>query len=99
MASPARTDAETLKILETIKPAYERLRSERIRNEGVIERCERDHKEAEAKAIEIFGTSDEAAMRDQITERRAGNAAAVDDFVAQVRQIESALAELDGRPA
>lgn len=99
MASPARTDAETLGILEKVRPVYERLRSERMRNEGVIQGCERDHKAAEERAMEMFGTSDEGEIRAIIEERRARNATRVDDFDAQVRQIQASLAEVDGRPA
>lgn len=99
MASPARTDAENQKTLEGIKPLFERLRAEQIRNESVIERCEKDYREAEAKAVEVFGTSDEAEIRRIIEERRAANAAEVDDFVASVRAHKAALEELDARPA
>jgi hypothetical protein len=104
-APPARAvqaapnDADTLRVLETVKPQYERLRSERIRNEGEIERCERDHKAAEENAIATFGTADEGEIRAKIEERRAANADRVGDFRERVAQIQRSLAELDGRPA
>jgi hypothetical protein len=86
-----RPDAENLKRLEELRPAYERLRTERIRAEGEIERLARELEAARAEAQEVLGTQDEEEIRRLIEEARADNARRLDAFAAELAAIEARL--------
>ncbi|ACA20553.1 hypothetical protein M446_6287 [Methylobacterium sp. 4-46] len=91
----SRTSQETeaLRRLEALRPAYERLRADRIRAEGDVERLSAELEAARAQAREELGTDDEAAIRAMIEEVRAENARRVEAFAQALRAVQ---AELDG---
>lgn len=95
MSNAARSDAENLRALQDIQPRYERLRTARIRVDGDIERFAKEFADAQKAAEEMLGTSDEAAIRTMISEARAENTQAVDEFVAAVRAVEDEIAALE----
>jgi hypothetical protein len=97
-ARSAPPNADPLKRLDELRPAFERLRTERIRAEGEIERLTRELEAARAEALVAFGTDDEAEIRRVIEAERADNAALVDEFAERLRAIGARLAAL-GRPA
>lgn len=90
----ARTDADTLRRLEELRAAHDRLRTERIRAEGDVERLTREWDAARAEARAAFGTDDEAALQARIEDLRARNAREVDAFAEKLRAIEARLGEL-----
>lgn len=85
-------DSKTLKRLDELRPAYERLRAERIRAESEIERLEGELEEARRAAREAFGTDDETALAALVAEARAQNEAALEAFAARLKAIEARLA-------
>jgi phage shock protein A len=89
-------DSKTLKRLDELRPAYERLRAERIRAEGEIERLTAELEEARRAARDAFGTDDEGALADLVAAARAENEAALDAFAARLRAIEARLASSGG---
>jgi phage shock protein A len=89
-------DSKTLKRLDELRPAYERLRAERIRAEGEIERLTAELEEARRAARDAFGTDDEAALADLVAAARAENEAVLDAFAARLRAIEARLASSGG---
>jgi hypothetical protein len=97
-AKTTSADGDHLKALDQLRPAFERLRTERIRAEGEIERLSRELEAAEAEARAAFGTTDEAAIRRSVDAARAENAALVEDFAERLRRIGRRLADL-GRSA
>ena len=89
---------DPLKRLEETRAAYERLRTERIRAEGEVERLSSELDAARAEARAAFGTDDERAIAALVAEARARNAALVEDFAGLVGGIEARLKALgDGR--
>ncbi len=98
MSANARSSADPLKRLEEMRASFERLRTERIRAEGEIERLSRELEAAEAEARAAFGTTDEVAIRRSLDAARAENAALVEDFADRLRRIGRRLADL-GRSA
>lgn len=95
MARKDRPEADTLRRLEELRPAYERLRTEAIRAEGDIERLTAELEAARGAAREALGTDDEAEIARLIAEARAENAARVAAFAGLVRGIEAELARLE----
>lgn len=95
-SAPTRTDADSLKRLEALRPAYERLRAERIRAEGEIERLTAELETARHLAREALGTDDEAEIRRMIETAQAENAARIESFGDLLRGIEADLARLAG---
>lgn len=94
----SRTNADTLALLERLRPAYERLRAERIRAEGEIERLTRELEAAREAARAELGTDDEGEIAVMIETARARNAALVEAFEAAVRAVEGRLATLERTP-
>lgn len=90
------SDAEALKRLEALQPAYERLRADRIRAESDVERLTAELAAARAQAREELGTDDEAEIRRTIEEARAENARRVEDFARALRAVQDRLDALDG---
>ncbi|MDQ4136260.1 MAG: hypothetical protein M3158_08765 [Pseudomonadota bacterium] len=95
MAKKERAEADTLRQLEELRPAYERLRREAIRAEGDIERLTAELEAARAAAREALGTDDEAEIARLIAVAKAENAARVEAFAALVRGLEGELARLE----
>jgi hypothetical protein len=92
-AKTARSEGD-LKRLDELRPAFDRLRTERIRAEGEIERLSRELEAAKAEARAAFGTDHEAEIRRLVEAARAENAALVDDFAERLRAIGARLAAL-----
>ena len=93
-AAPARSNQENLTLLERLRPDYERLKAERIRAEGEIERLGRELEAARLAARAEFGTDDEGEIAAMIAVARARDAALVDAFAEALRAVESRLAAL-----
>ncbi|ACL61952.1 hypothetical protein [Methylobacterium nodulans] len=95
----SRTSQETeaLKRLEALRPAYERLRADRIRAESDVERLTAELEAARAQAREELGTDDEAAIRAMIEEMRAENARRVEAFAEALRAVQDRLDGLTER--
>ena len=96
MAKKERAEADTLRQLEELRPAYERLRREAIRAEGDIERLTAELEAARAAAREALGTDDEAEIARLVATAKAENAARVEAFGDLVRGLEARLAKLEG---
>ena len=96
-ARPPRGDPENLQRLEALRPSFERLKAERIRAEGDIERLTRELAEARRVAREELGTYCEAEIARLIEAAQAENAALVDAFAAQIRAVEARLTRLGER--
>lgn len=93
-SSHAHPDADHLRRLEDMRAAYDRLRTERIRAEGEVERLGRDLEQARAEAKATFGTDDEGEIQALIDAAHARNATLVDEFASLIRGIEERLKEL-----
>jgi hypothetical protein len=89
-------EPDDLKRLDALRPAFERLKAERILAEGEIERLRRELEAARAEARAAIGTDDLDEIRLRIEAARARNAALIDAFAAEVRAIEARLAALGG---
>ena len=61
MTSLTRLETDQLRRLEEMRKTFDRLRAERIRAEGEVERLTRDLEEARALALSELGTDDEGA--------------------------------------
>ena len=98
MASvPTRADAENLERLQALRPAFERLKAERIRAESEIDRLARELDTARREAEKELGTADEAEIERMIAEAHVLNTSLVDAFASTVRAIDERLAGLGAR--
>jgi phage shock protein A len=98
MSNLTRGETDQLRRLDEMRKTFDRLRAERIRAEGEVERLTRELEAARIEAKAAFGTDDEGEIEALIGEARARNAALVDEFAALIRGIESKLQSLgDGR--
>jgi hypothetical protein len=88
-------EAEALRRLEALQPAYERLRADRIRAESDVERLTAELAAARAQAREELGTDDETEIRRMIEEARAENARRVEAFAQALRAVQDRLDALD----
>ena len=87
-------DSENLKRLQALRPRFERLKAERIRAEGDIERLTRELAEARRAAREELGTDCEVEIARLIEAAQAENAALVDAFALKIRAVEARLTDL-----
>ncbi|NBJ12588.1 hypothetical protein [Microvirga arsenatis] len=94
MTSLTRHETDQLRRLDEMRKTFERLRAERIRAEGEVERLMRDLEEARALALAELGTDDEAQIQALIDEAQARNAALAEEFGAALRNIETRLKQL-----
>jgi phage shock protein A len=92
--APPRAVPDYAKRLEDLRPAFERLKAERIRAESDIARLAKELEEARRQAREAFGTDDEDEIRARIAAEQARNDAAVEAFAALIRDIGGRLAQL-----
>jgi hypothetical protein len=95
-SQPARTDAENRRLLEQVIPTYERLKTERIRNEGEVERCEKALADALEAARQELGTDDAAELQKMVEEAQAQSSTATDLFVEAVRLVDSGVRQVGG---
>ena len=96
MTSLSRLEADNLRRLEEMRSTYDKLRAERIRAEGEVDRLTRDLESAREAARAEFGTDDEAEIQRLIEGALVQNAKLVEEFGAALRDIESRLKQLGG---
>lgn len=94
MTSLTRHETDQLRRLDEMRKTFERLRAERIRAEGEVERLTRDLEEARALALAELGTDDEAQIQALIDEAQARNAVLAEEFGAALRHVETRLKQL-----
>ncbi|WP_134499851.1 hypothetical protein [Microvirga pakistanensis] len=94
MTSQTRLESDSLRRLETLRKTFDKLRADRIRAEGEVERLARDLDEAKALARAELGTDDEVEIRALIEAATAQNAKLVDEFDAALRDVETSLRRL-----
>ena len=94
MTSLTRLETDQLRRLEEMRKTFDKLRAERIRAEGEVERLSRDLEEARALALSELGTDDEARIRVLIEDAQAKNARLAEEFGAALREVEARLKQL-----
>jgi len=91
MTSPTRLETDQLRRLEEMRKTFDKLRAERIRAEGEVERLSRELEEVRALALSEFGTDDEGAIQGLIEDAQARNAKLAEEFGAALREVETRL--------
>jgi len=94
MTSLSRFETDQLRRLEEMRKAFEKLRAERIRAEGEVERLSRELDDARALAKAELGTDDEAQIQSLIDEAQARNAKLAEEFGVALREVETRLKQL-----
>ena len=94
MTSLTRIETDQLRRLEEMRKAFDKLRSERIRAEGDVERLSRELEEARALALSELGTDDAAEIQKLIEEAQARNAKLAEEFGTALRDVETRLKQL-----
>jgi len=94
MTSQTRLESDSLRRLDELRRTFDKLRAERIRAEGEVERLVRELEEAKALAKAELGTDDEAEIRTLIEAAAAQNAKLVEEFDAALRDVETSLRQL-----
>jgi hypothetical protein len=94
MTSLTRLETDQLRRLEEMRKTFDRLRAERIRAEGEVERLTRDLEEARALALSELGTDDEGRIQALIEDAQAKNARLAEEFDAALREVEARLKQL-----
>ncbi|AWM88228.1 hypothetical protein [Microvirga sp. 17 mud 1-3] len=98
MTSLKRPENDSLGRLEKMRATFERLRAERIRAEGEVDRLARELDQARTRAREEFGTDDEAELRRLIDAALSENAKRVEEFDSVLREVETRLRQLGSEP-
>jgi hypothetical protein len=96
MTNLTRLESDNLRRLEEMRSAFDRLRAERIRAEGEVDRLTRELEQARELAKAEFGTDDEVEIQQLIEGALAQNAKLVEEFGAALRDIETRLKQLGG---
>lgn len=91
MTGPRGLDTETMRRIEQMRAAYDRLRTERIRAESEVERLRGELDQAREAARATFGTDSEDEIAALIDAERAQNTRLVAEFEALLRDIELRL--------
>ncbi len=94
MTSLTRLETDQLRRLEEMRKTFDRLRAERIRAEGEVERLTRDLEEARALALSELGTDDAGQIQALIEDAQAKNARLAEEFGAALREVEARLKQL-----
>jgi predicted nucleic acid-binding Zn-ribbon protein len=94
MTSLSRHETDQLRRLEEMRKAFDKLRAERIRAEGEVERLSRELDEARGLAKAELGTDDEAQIQSMIDEAQARNAKLAEEFGVALREVETRLKQL-----
>ncbi|MEE1657441.1 hypothetical protein VB618_14625 [Microvirga sp. CF3062] len=94
MTSLSRLETDQLRRLEEMRKTFDKLRAERIRAEGEVERLTRELDEARALAKAELGTDDEAQIQSLIDEAQARNAKLAEEFGVALREVETRLKQL-----
>lgn len=96
MTGLTRLQSDNLRRLEEMRAHFEKLRAERIRAEGEVDRLARELDQARELASAEFGTDDEGEIRRLIDDASAQNAKLVEEFGAALRDIDMRLKQLGG---
>lgn len=94
MTSLTRQESDSLRRLDDLRKTFDKLRAERIRAEGEVERLTRDLDEAKALAKAELGTDDEAEIQRLIEAAATQNAKLVEEFGAALREVQARLQQL-----
>ncbi|WP_230531343.1 hypothetical protein [Microvirga roseola] len=94
MTSLTRLESDSLRRLEEMRKTFDKLRAERIRAEGEVERLSAELEEARKVALDEFGMDDEAAIQQLIETALTQNAKLVEEFGDALRDIETRLRQL-----
>jgi hypothetical protein len=94
MTSLTRLESDQLKRLEEMRKTFDKLRAERIRAEGEVERLTRELGEARNQAKAELGTDDEAEIQRLIETALTQNAKLVEEFGTALRDVETRLRQL-----
>ncbi|MEE1613406.1 hypothetical protein [Microvirga sp. CF3016] len=94
MTNLTRFETDQLRRLEEMRKAFDKLKAERIRAEGEVERLARELEEARALALSEFGTDDESQIQGLIEDAQARNAKLAEEFGAALREVETRLKQL-----
>lgn len=94
MTNLTRSETDQLRRLEEMRKTFDKLRAERIRAEGEVERLTRELEDARALALSEFGTDEEAQIRSLIEDAQARNAKLAEEFGAALREVETRLRQL-----
>lgn len=94
MTTHSRLESDNLRRLEDLRKTFDKLRAERIRAEGEVERLTRDLDEARELAKAELGTSDEVEIKNLIEAALTQNAKLVEEFGTALRDVETRLQQL-----
>jgi len=94
MTSLSRLETDQLRRLEEMRKTFDKLRAERIRAEGEVERLTHELDEARALAKAELGTDDEAQLQSLIEQAQARNAKLAEEFGTALREVETRLKQL-----
>jgi hypothetical protein len=94
MTKLARLETDNLRRLEEMRAAFDKLRAERIRAEGEVERLARELEEAQSLAKAELGTDDEVEIQRLIETALAQNAKLIEEFGSALRDVETRLRQL-----
>jgi hypothetical protein len=94
MTSLTRVETDQLRRLEEMRKTFDRLRAERIRAEGEVERLTRELEDARARAMAELGTDNEAEIQGLIEEAQTRNAKLAEEFGVALREVETRLKQL-----
>jgi hypothetical protein len=94
MANLTRLESDNLRRLEEMRATFDKLRAERIRAEGEVERLTRELEEARSLAKAELGTDDEAEIQRLIETALTQNAKLVEEFGSALRNVETRLRQL-----
>jgi hypothetical protein len=94
MTSLSRLETDQLRRLEEMRKTFDKLRAERIRAEGEVERLTREFADMRALAKVELGTDDEAQIQSLIEEAQARNAKLAEEFGVALREVETRLRQL-----
>ena len=94
MTSLTRLETDQLRRLEEMRKTFDRLRAERIRAEGEVERLTRELEEVRALALSELGTDDEMQIQALIEDAQMRNAKLAEEFGAALRDVEMRLKQL-----
>jgi ABC-type transporter Mla subunit MlaD len=94
MTNLTRLETDQLRRLEEMRKTFDKLRAERIRAEGEVERLTRELEDARALALSELGTDDEGQIQSLIEQAQDKNAKLAEEFGASLREVETRLRQL-----
>ena len=94
MANLTRLESDHLRRLEEMRAAFDKLRAERIRAEGEVERLTQELEEARGLAKAELGTDDDGEIQRLIETALTENAKLIAEFGDALRDVETRLRQL-----